>query len=133
MNIGMLLFPGLTQLDLTGPFEVFHRIPGAAVHLVWKTTDPVRADSGLSIVPTITLADCPPLDVVMVPGGFGQIALMDDAETLDFLRELDARSRADDEAIIQGGQGFGLGRPGASIAPPSESGVPLPVRRDKAA
>src|SRR3954451_12179018 len=86
MNIGMLLFPGLTQLDLTGPFEVFHRIPGATVHLVWKDLQPVRADSGLQLVPTITMADCPPLDVVMVPGGFGQIALMEDIQVLDWLR-----------------------------------------------
>lgn len=86
MQIGMLLFPGLTQLDLTGPFEVFHRIPGATVHLAWKDTAPVRADSGLAIVPTTTLAACPPLDVVMVPGGFGQIALMEDEEILAWLR-----------------------------------------------
>ena len=82
----MLLYPGLTQLDLTGPFEVFHRIPGATVHLVWKDTDVVRADSGLGLMPTTTLADCPPLDVVMVPGGFGQIPLMDDPVVLDWLR-----------------------------------------------
>src|SRR5688572_29427732 len=86
MHIGMLLYPGLTQLDLTGPFEVLHRIPGATVHLAWKTTAPVRADSGLGLVPKTTLADTPLLDVVMVPGGFGQIALMDDAEVLDWLR-----------------------------------------------
>jgi cyclohexyl-isocyanide hydratase len=86
MQIGMLLFPGLTQLDLTGPFEVFHRIPGAMVHLVWKDTQPVRADSGLAILPTTTLAACPALDVVMVPGGFGQIALMEDEEILGWLR-----------------------------------------------
>ena len=86
MNVGMLLFPGLTQLDLTGPFEIFHRLPDAKVHLVWKDTQPVRADSGLAIVPTTSLADCPPLDVVMVPGGFGQIPLMEDATILDWLR-----------------------------------------------
>lgn len=86
MQIGLLLFPGLTQLDLTGPFEVFHRIPGATVHLVWKDLAPVRADSGLAIVPTTTLVACPPLDVVMVPGGFGQIALMEDEEILAWLR-----------------------------------------------
>lgn len=86
MQIGMLLFPGLTQLDLTGPFEVFHRIPGATVHLVWKDTAPVRADSGLAILPTTTLAACPQLDVVMVPGGFGQIALMDDPEVIAWLQ-----------------------------------------------
>lgn len=86
MNLGLLLYPGLTQLDLTGPWEVFHRIPGAKVHLVWKDTQPVAADSGLQIVPSTSLADCPPLDVVTVPGGFGQIALMDDTVILDWLR-----------------------------------------------
>ncbi len=86
MNIGMLLFPGLTQLDLTGPFEVFHRIPGAKVHLVWKDLEPVASDSGLRILPTTTIADCPPLDVVTIPGGFGQIPLMEDPVILDWLR-----------------------------------------------
>ncbi len=86
MNIGLLLFPGLTQLDLTGPYEVFHRIPEAKVHLVWKSLAPVRADSGLQLVPTTTLAECPQLDVVTIPGGFGQIALMDDPEILAWLR-----------------------------------------------
>jgi cyclohexyl-isocyanide hydratase len=86
MDIGMLLYPGLTQLDLTGPFEVLHRIPGARVHLVWKDLDPVRADSGLALLPTTRLAACPPLDVVMVPGGSGQVPLMDDAEVLGWLR-----------------------------------------------
>ena len=54
LQIGMLLYPGLTQLDLTGPFEVLHRLPDARVHLVWKDTQPVRADSGLGLVPTTT-------------------------------------------------------------------------------
>lgn len=86
LQIGMLLYPGLTQLDLTGPFEVLHRIPGARVHLVWKDTQPVRADSGLGLVPTTAFADCPPLDIVFVPGGNGQVALMTDPVVLDFLR-----------------------------------------------
>lgn len=86
MNFGLLLFPGLTQLDLTGPFEVLHRIPGATVHLAWKDLQPVTADSGLRLLPTTTLAECPPLDVVMIPGGFGQIALMEDPEILAWLR-----------------------------------------------
>jgi cyclohexyl-isocyanide hydratase len=86
IHIGMLLYPGLTQLDLTGPFEVLHRVPGAEVHLAWKTLDPVVADSKLTILPTTTLADCPKLDVVFVPGGHGQMALMEDPEVLDFLR-----------------------------------------------
>lgn len=86
-RIGMLLFPGLTQLDLTGPYEVLSRIPGAKIELVWKERGPVQADSGLSLIATETMAACAPLDLVMVPGGFGQMALMDDAETLDFLRK----------------------------------------------
>jgi cyclohexyl-isocyanide hydratase len=85
-QIGMLLYPGLTQLDLTGPFEVLHRIPGAQVHLVWKDTQPVRADSGLGLVPTTAFVDCPPLDVVFVPGGNGQAAVMTDPVVLEFLR-----------------------------------------------
>jgi cyclohexyl-isocyanide hydratase len=82
----MLLYPGLTQLDLTGPFEVLHRVPEARVHLLWKTLEPVTADSGIALVPTTTLADCPPLDVVFVPGGRGQTVLMRDPDVLAFLR-----------------------------------------------
>jgi cyclohexyl-isocyanide hydratase len=86
LHIGMLLYPRLTQLDLTGPFEVLHRVPDTKVHLVWKDTQPVSADSGLGLIPTTAFADCPPLDIVFVPGGIGQVALMTDAVVLDFLR-----------------------------------------------
>jgi cyclohexyl-isocyanide hydratase len=86
LHIGMLLFPRLTQLDLTGPFEVLHRVPDTKVHLVWKDTQPVYADSGLGLVPTASFADCPPLDIVFVPGGIGQVPLMTDPVVLDFLR-----------------------------------------------
>ena len=85
LHVGMLLFPRLTQLDLTGPFEVMHRIPGAQVHLVWKDLAPVRADSGFGILPTTRIDDCPPLDVVFVPGGGGTTDLMSDDPVLDFL------------------------------------------------
>jgi cyclohexyl-isocyanide hydratase len=86
MQIGLLLFPDLTQLDLTGPYEVFARLPGASVHLIWKSLAPVACDRGLRLLPNTTFADCPQLDLICVPGGPGQIALMDDEETLDFLR-----------------------------------------------
>jgi cyclohexyl-isocyanide hydratase len=92
-RIGMLVFPNLTQLDLTGPFEVFHRIPGAQVHLVWKDTRPVQAQGGLALVPTTMLRDCPPLDLLFVPGGFGQAALMTDDEVLSFLSEQGRNAR----------------------------------------
>lgn len=86
MQIGLLLFPNLTQLDLTGPFEVFARTPGANVHLLWKTLDPVRDDRGLRMLPSTTLQASPQLDVICVPGGPGQIDLMLDDEVLEFLR-----------------------------------------------
>jgi cyclohexyl-isocyanide hydratase len=85
-HVGMLLYPGLTQLDLTGPFEVLNAVPDTAVHLVWKTLEPVFADSKLGLLPTVTLDDCPKLDVVLVPGGRGQMELMRDRAVLDFLR-----------------------------------------------
>lgn len=88
LTIGLVLFPKLTQLDLTGPLEVFSRVPGAQVHLLWKDTKPVASDKGFAIVPTTSFADCPTLDVICVPGGPGQVDLMDDRETLDFLRRV---------------------------------------------
>jgi len=86
LSIGMLLFPELTQLDLTGPYEVFARAPGASVHLIWKTRDPVKSDRGMRILPPCTFDNCPALDVICIPGGPGQINLMDDDETLSFIR-----------------------------------------------
>ena len=93
IHIGMLLYPGLTQLDLTGPFEVLYRVPDAKVHLVWKTTEPLLADSGLTLVPTTRLADCPQVDVLFVPGGSGQTPLMGDGEVLAFLRKQGSGAR----------------------------------------
>ncbi|MXP55633.1 MULTISPECIES: DJ-1/PfpI family protein [unclassified Pantoea] len=86
-NIGLLLFPHLTQLDLTGPWEVFARMPGVNNYLIWKDRQPVMSDRGLAIVPTTTFSECPPLDLICIPGGPGQIALMEDEETLDFVRQ----------------------------------------------
>lgn len=86
MNIVMLLYPRLTQLDLTGPFEVFARFPELKTHLAWKTREPVADGSGLHLVPTATLATAPQADILFVPGGPGQIDLMADGEVLDFLR-----------------------------------------------
>jgi cyclohexyl-isocyanide hydratase len=92
-SIGLLLFPRLTQLDLTGPFEVFAKMPGASVHLLWKSREPVAAETGMRILPDTTLAECPPLDVLCVPGGPGVSAMMEDAEVLAFLREQAGRVR----------------------------------------
>jgi len=89
----MLLFPQLTQLDLTGPHEVLARLPGATTHLVAKTRDPVRSETGLAIVPTATFEDAPPIDLLFVPGGYGQIAATDDEATLAWLRGAGATAK----------------------------------------
>ncbi|QDL90637.1 DJ-1/PfpI family protein [Paroceanicella profunda] len=87
-RIGLLLFPDLTQLDLTGPLEVFSRMPDAEVSLLWKSREPVASDRGLVMLPTAGFAECAGLDIICVPGGPGQIALMEDTEVLDFLRRI---------------------------------------------
>ena len=86
-QIAMLLYPQLTTLDLIGPQQILATLGNVKVHLVWKTRDLVTSDSGVSIQPTTTFADCPDnLAVLFVPGGSrGTLALMDDAKTLDFL------------------------------------------------
>ncbi|CAH2600113.1 Isonitrile hydratase [Rhodovastum atsumiense] len=86
IHIGLLLFPDLTQLDLTGPYEVFRKTPGIVTHLLAPGLEPVRAESGLRLLPDTTFADCPPLDVICVPGGPGVNAAMEDEELLRFLR-----------------------------------------------
>ncbi len=86
LHIGLLLFPRLTQLDLTGPYEVFSQMPDTQVHLLWKTLEPVQAVTGMRILPDMTLADCPPLDVICVPGGPGIAEMMEDETVLAFLR-----------------------------------------------
>jgi len=93
VQIGILLYPDVTQLDATGPAQVLSRVPGAKLHMIWKTRQPVATDAGFSIVPTTTFADCPQLDVICVPGGAGQVELMADPETLDFLRRQAASAR----------------------------------------
>src|SRR6266850_6259168 len=86
LQIGLVIFPKVTQLDLTGPVQVFSSVPDARVHLIWKRIEPVASDSVLTLTPTITFADCPQLDVICVPGGFGTDEMVNDEEVLDFLR-----------------------------------------------
>jgi cyclohexyl-isocyanide hydratase len=86
LQIGLVIFPRVTQLDLTGPVQVFSSVPGAKVHLIWKRIEPVPSDSVLTLTPTTTFADCPQLDVICVPGGMGTDDMVNDEEVLDFLR-----------------------------------------------
>lgn len=93
MHIAMLLFPGLTQLDLTGPHEVLARLPGAKVDLVAATLEPAMSETGLAIVPTATFADVTRADVLFVPGGRGQIAATEDAATVAWVKAIGASAR----------------------------------------
>ena len=89
--VGMLLYPGFTMLDLVGPMTVFTM--HARLHLLWKNLEPVPSDSGVSMLPTTQLQDCPEkLDILFVPGGFGIDAAMADAELISFLRSAEPRS-----------------------------------------
>jgi cyclohexyl-isocyanide hydratase len=86
LQIGFLLFPGIQQLDLTGPYDVLGSLPDVQLHLVWKDLAPITSSTGMVFTPTMTYADCPRLDVICVPGGAGVGALMEDPQTLDFLK-----------------------------------------------
>lgn len=93
LNIGILLFPRVQQLDLTGPFEVFAALPDARVDLVAMTLEPIISATGLMLAPTTTFTACPTLDVLCVPGGIGVNALLTDAVVLDFVRRQAAGAR----------------------------------------
>jgi cyclohexyl-isocyanide hydratase len=86
LAIGSLIFDALDQTDLTGPFEVLSRLPNATYRLYAKDAAAVRDVNGLRLLPDATLAEAPQLDVLQVPGGFGQEALMNDDQVLDWLR-----------------------------------------------
>jgi cyclohexyl-isocyanide hydratase len=85
-HIGILVFPGVQQLDLTGPYEVFASLPDTKVHLIWKNREQITSATGLVLIPTTTFGECPTLDVICVPGGGGVNALLEDGETLSFVR-----------------------------------------------
>jgi cyclohexyl-isocyanide hydratase len=85
LQIGSLLFEGVDQIDLTGPFEVLSRLPNSTYRIYGKSTEPVRDIRGLRLTPDAAIADAPQLDVLHVPGGFGQEALMEDAEVLGWI------------------------------------------------
>jgi cyclohexyl-isocyanide hydratase len=87
LRIGALIFPDMDQIDLTGPFEVLSRLPNSSFSLFWKDTKPIRDMKGLALTPDCSFAEAEALDVLVVPGGFGQEALMGDEEVLGFLRE----------------------------------------------
>jgi len=85
-RVAMLVYPDITQLDLTGPYEVFSKVPGVELRLYWKNLTPISCGSGIQLIPNCTLTDESAIDLLFVPGGSGQIAIMADDEVLDFLR-----------------------------------------------
>ncbi len=87
ITVGMLLFPGLTLLDLAGPYEVFTRMPGARIHLVADRLEPILSEKGLAITPDTRFDDAPSFDILFVPGGPGQLQVMEDDLFLSFLRD----------------------------------------------
>ncbi len=90
IHIAFLLFPNVTQLDLTGPAQVLSRLGNAKIDLVAKTRDPVSTDAGFDLLPTATFAGITSTDILCVPGGFGTLGAMDDTETLDWVRKIGA-------------------------------------------
>ncbi len=93
IRIGLLVFPRVQQLDLTGPYEVFASLPEAEMHLPAVSLAPVVSATGLVLTPTVTLAECPQLDVLCVPGGVGVNALLRDEAVLGFVRRQAAGAR----------------------------------------
>ena len=94
LQIGSLLFEGVDQIDLTGPFEVLSRLPNSTYRIYGKSGEPVRDIRGLRLTPDAALADAPQLDVLHVPGGFGQQALMEDADVLGWIAGQAAGARS---------------------------------------
>lgn len=92
IQLGFVLFPNLTQLDLTGPLQILSRAPDSEVHLVAESRDLVPTDGVLSIPPTVTFADCPQLDVLLVPGGFGVKEAIANEALVHFVRMQERRA-----------------------------------------
>ena len=93
LSVGFVLFDGLTQLDLTGPYEVLARMPDTRVHLVAASLAPVRSEWGMAIVPDVMFDDAPSIDVLCVPGGWSVNARLADDTLLEFLRARGERAR----------------------------------------
>jgi cyclohexyl-isocyanide hydratase len=93
LHIGFLIFPQIDQIDFTGPFEVFSRLPNSTYHVIAKEKKPLRDNHGLILTPDKVFSEVSQLDLLHVPGGPGQEALMEDEETLSFVREQAAKAK----------------------------------------
>lgn len=86
-RIAFLIYPGMTQLDFSGPAEVLHRMPNTEIYMVWTSKDPVVADSGITFLPTATISDGTKYDMICVPGGFACTEVMTNQPVLAWLRD----------------------------------------------
>lgn len=93
INVAFLLFPNVTQLDLTGPAQVLSRLGNGRVDLVWKSRDPVPTDSGFSIVPTATFDEIGSADIICIPGGIGVAEVMQDEEAVAWVRRVGGEAK----------------------------------------
>jgi cyclohexyl-isocyanide hydratase len=87
LALGCLIFPQMDQIDFTGPFEVLSRMPGTTVTVIGKELAPVRDVQGLWLTPDVSIAEARTFDVLLVPGGYGQQALMHDEEVRALIRK----------------------------------------------
>lgn len=93
LSVAFLLFPNVTQLDLTGPAQVLSRLGNAKIDLVWKSRDPVMTDAGFAILPTATFADISQADILCVPGGVGVTDVMMDEAAMAWVRQIGASAQ----------------------------------------
>ena len=92
LSIAFLVFPGVTQLDLTGPAQVLSRLGNTTLSLVWKTRDPVPTDAGFDLLPTATFDELRAADILCVPGGFGTLDMIQDEDVLDWVARIGAEA-----------------------------------------
>jgi cyclohexyl-isocyanide hydratase len=95
LSVGCFIFPQMDQIDFTGPFEVLSRMPNTKVHIVAKELAPVRDVKGLQLIPEVAIEEAGIFDVLVMPGGYGQQALMQDEDVLSLVR-----SHAHQERIL---------------------------------
>ena len=93
ISVAFLLFPNVTQLDLTGPAQVLSRLGNVTLDLVWKDREPVRTDAGFAIMPTTTFADVPRADILCIPGGMGVTEVIADDAAMAWVRAIGAEAR----------------------------------------
>ena len=121
IQIGAIVFPQMDQMDLTGPFAVLSRLPNSSFQLLWKNTNPLPDMHGLVLTPDATFTDAKPIDLLVMTGGAGQEALMEDEEVLSFVSEKVRQAKCVFSictgALVLGAAGFLKGRAATSYWP----------------